>query len=238
MIDLYGFLGPNARKIVIALEELGLPYRVIWVDITRGEQFARSFTALNPNAKVPALVDHDGPGGARIVLFESAAILLYLAEKAGRLLPIDPARRWTAVSWLAWQVANQGPMSGQAAHFAVYAPQQGIDDGYARDRYLREVRRLYRLLDERLTGREYLADELSVADIACFPWVRTVHGLGLDLPADYPAVAAWSARLAARPSTRVKLADPGDGATERTSFTAEQFATLMRSGPTPEERPP
>lgn len=237
MIDLYGFLGPNARKIVIALEELGLPYRVVWVDITAGEQFSEAFRAINPNAKVPALVDHDGPAGRRIVLFESAAILLYLAEKAGRLLPTDPERRWAAVSWLVWQVANQGPMSGQAAHFHVYAPQQGIDDAYAKDRYLREVVRLYRLMDDRLTGRAYLADEFSVADIACFPWVRAVHGLGLDLAADYPAVAAWSERLAARPSAKVKLSDPRDGASERTSFTAGEFATLMRSGPTPEETP-
>src|ERR1700759_5379227 len=126
MIDLYGFLGPNVRKVVIALEELGLEYRGVWVDITAGEQFAASYRAVNPNAKVPALVDHDGPGGEEIVLFESAAILLYLAEKTGRLLRVDPRRRWAAVSWVAWQVANQGPMAGQATHFLTYAPQQGI----------------------------------------------------------------------------------------------------------------
>jgi GSH-dependent disulfide-bond oxidoreductase len=230
MIDLYGFLGPNVRKVVIALEELGLEYRVVWVDITAGEQFAASYRAVNPNAKVPALVDHDGPGGQEIVLFESAAILLYLAEKTGRLLPVDPRRRWEAVSWVAWQVANQGPMAGQATHFLTYAPQQGIDDDYAKDRYHREVERLYGLLDEHLREREYLAGEFSIADIACFPWVRVAKGHHVDL-ARYPAVAAWSARISARPSAKVHLADPRDGATERTSFTAEQFATLMRSGP-------
>lgn len=230
MIDLYSFLGPNVRKIVMALEELGLPYRVVWVDITAGEQFAESYRAVNPNAKVPALVDHDGPGG-RVVLFESAAILLYLADKTGRLLPADPQRRWTAVSWVAWQVANQGPMAGQATHFLRYAPEQGIDVDYAKERYGREIRRLYEVLDERLTGRDYLADEFSVADIACFPWVRVARGHGVDV-ADYPGVAAWSDRIAARPSASVKLRDPATGDTERTGpFTAAQFATLMRSGP-------
>lgn len=233
MIDLYSYLGPNARKVVIALEELGLEYRVVWVDITAGEQFTAAYRAINPNAKVPALVDHDGPDGRPVVLFESAAILLYLADKTGRLLPTDPQRRWTAVSWVAWQVANHGPMAGQATHFLRYAPEQGVELPYAQDRYHREVERLYAVLDERLAEHEYLADEFSVADIACFPWVRVHKGHGIDMDR-YPAVAAWSARIAARPSTKVQLADPHDGTTERTSFTAAQFATLFRSGP---ERP-
>ncbi len=237
MIDLYGFLGPNVRKVVIALEELGLPYRVIWVDITAGEQFAESYREVNPNAKVPALVDHDGPGGARVALFESVAILQYLAEKAGRLLPTDPQRRWTAIAWLAWQVANQGPMCGQATHFLTYAPQQGIEIPYAQDRYRREVERLYGVLDARLADREWLADEFSVADIACFPWVRVAKGHGIDV-ARYPAVAVWSARLASRPAAKVQLRDPRDGATERATFTPEQFATLMRSGPAPDRSTP
>jgi GST-like protein len=230
VIDLYSYLGPNVRKVVIALEELGLGYRVVWVDITAGEQFADEYRALNPNAKVPAMVDHDGPDGRRVVLFESAAILLYLAEKTGRLLPADPERRWTAVSWLAWQVANHGPMAGQATHFLRYAPEQGIEVPYAQDRYSREIERIYGVLDERLADHEYLADEFSVADIACFPWVRVAKGHGIDL-ARYPAVAAWSERIAARPSAQVRLSDPRDGSSARASFTAEQFATLMRSGP-------
>lgn len=231
MIDLYGFTGPNVRKVVIALAELGLEYRVIWVDITAGDQFAESYRAVNPNSKVPALVDHDGPDGRTVTLFESAAILLYLAEKTGRLLPDDPERRWTAVSWLAWQVANHGPMAGQATHFLTYAPQQGIEVEYAQDRYRREVQRLYGILDERLADREYLADEFSIADIACFPWVRVAKGHRIDM-ARYPNVAAWSERISARPSAKVQLSDPTTGSTERTTpFTAEQFATLMRSGP-------
>lgn len=230
MIDLYSYLGPNVRKVVIALEELGLEYRVVWVDITAGEQFAEAFRAINPNSKVPAMVDHDGPGGRPVALFESAAILLYLAEKTGRLLPADPQRRWSAVSWVAWQVANHGPMAGQATHFLRYAPEQGIEVPYAQDRYRREIERIYGVLDERLTDREYLADEFSVADIACFPWVRVHKGHGIDV-ARYPAVAAWSERIAARPSARVRLSDPRDGSTERTSFTADQFSTLFRSGP-------
>ena len=229
MIDLYSYLGPNVRKAVIALEELGLEYRVVWVDITAGEQFADDYRAVNPNAKVPAMVDHDGPGGRRVVLFESAAILLYLAEKTGRLLPADPERRWAAVSWLAWQVANHGPMAGQATHFLRYAPEQGIEVPYAQDRYSREIERIYGVLDERLAEHEYLADEFSVADIACFPWVRVAKGHHIDL-ARYPAVAAWSERIAARPSAKVRLSDPRDGSTERTSFTPEQFSTLFRSG--------
>jgi GSH-dependent disulfide-bond oxidoreductase len=231
VIDLYGFTGPNVRKVVMALEELGLEYRVIWVDITAGEQFAESYRAINPNSKVPALVDHDGPGGAEITLFESAAILLYLAEKTGRLLPEDPARRWTAISWLAWQVANHGPMAGQATHFLTYAPQQGIEVPYAQDRYGREIRRIYAMLDERLADREYLADEFSMADIACFGWVRVAKGQKIDI-AEFPHVAAWSERISARPSGKVQLSDPATGESERsTPFTAEQFATLMRSGP-------
>jgi GSH-dependent disulfide-bond oxidoreductase len=223
VIDLYSYVGPNARKVVIALEELGLEYRVVWVDITAGEQFTAAYRAINPNSKVPAMVDHDGP----VVLFESAAILLYLAEKTGKLLPTDPQRRWTAVSWVAWQVANHGPMAGQATHFLRYAPEQGIEVPYAQDRYRREVERLYGVLDERLAEHEYLADEFSVADIACFPWVRVHKGHGIDMDR-YPAVAAWSARIAARPSTKVQLSDP---AGERGSLTRAQFRTLMRSGP-------
>lgn len=223
MIDLYSYPGPNARKVVIALEELGLEYRLVSVDITAGEQFTPAYRAINPNSKVPALVDHDGP----VVVFESAAILLYLADKTGKLLPADPQRRWAAVSWLAWQVANHGPMAGQATHFLHYAPEQGIEVPYAQDRYRREVERLYGVLEERLREHEYLADEFSVADIACFPWVRVHKGHGIDM-ARHPAVAAWAARIAARPSTKVPLSAPGG---EPRSFTREQFSTLMRSGP-------
>ena len=149
MIDLYYYVSPNARKIHMALEELGLPYETRWVDITRGDQFSAEYRRVNPNSKIPAIVDHDGPDGP-VVLFESAAILLYLAEKTGRLLPADPGRRWAATCWTVWQVANQGPACGNATHFTTYAPAAGIDDQYARHRYVTEAQRCYRVLDERL----------------------------------------------------------------------------------------
>ncbi|MCD2195762.1 glutathione S-transferase N-terminal domain-containing protein [Actinomycetospora endophytica] len=229
MIDLYSFPSPNVRKIVIALEELGLAYRWVWTDIGAGDQFSDAFRAVNPNSKVPAIVDHDGPGGRPIALFESAAILLYLSEKAGgALLPTDPARRWDAMCWLAWQVANHGPMAGQAVHFLRYAPSQGVHDEYAQDRYGREIERLYAMLDERLADREYLVDEFSLADIACFPWVRLADGHGVDVSV-HPHVAAWSARIAARPSARVRIPDPRKEDPTVSGWSAEQFATLFRS---------
>lgn len=242
MIDLYYYTSPNVRKVVMALEELGLEYRINWIDITAGDQFAADYLAINPNAKVPAIVDHDGPDGRPLALFESAAILLYLAEKTGRLLPADPVDRWEAVAWTVWQVANHGPMTGQATHFLTYAPAHGIEVEYAQNRYSTEVARLYRMLDERLTDREYLASEFSIADLACFPWVRVSKGHSVDL-ADYPNVAAWVQRIAARPSAQIKLADPREEKASRNEYSPEQFALLFRSGPsqaalTPEDVAP
>jgi GST-like protein len=230
MIDLYFYVSPNVRKVLIALEETGLRYTTKWVDIRRGEQFTEDYLAINPNGKVPAIVDHDGPGGRPLALFESGAILLYLAEKTGQLLPRDPASRWEAIAWLFWQMAHLGPISGQAAHFCIYAPQQDIVDPYAIDRYTRETARLYGVLETRLADRDYLADEYSLADIACFPWVLLTaeYEIGIDLAA-YPAVAAWSARIAARPAAQVTGPDLRDAAAKANRYTAEQFATLFRS---------
>ncbi|MHC1561479.1 glutathione S-transferase family protein [Actinomycetospora sp. C-140] len=236
MIDLFAFVSPNARKIHIALEELGLPYEVRWVDITRGDQFAPEFLRVNPNGKIPAIVDDDGPGGEPLALFESAAILLYLAEKTGRLLPSDPGARWEAICWTVWQVANQGPGAGQATHFLNYAPDGGHVDPYAQDRFRAEAQRVYRVLDERLAGREYLAgEEFSIADIACFPWTRLSRHHGIDL-IDYPAVAAWSARIAARPSATARIEDRRDEATRRFAYTAEQRAVLFPTASASEDR--
>jgi GSH-dependent disulfide-bond oxidoreductase len=229
VIDLYSFPSPNVRKVVIALAELDLPYRWVWTDIGAGDQFTDEFRAVNPNSKVPAIVDHDGPGGQPIALWESAAILLYLSEKAGgALMPTDPATRWEAMCWLAWQVANHGPMAGQAVHFRRYAPSQGVHDEYAQDRYGREVDRLYAMLEERLADRDYLVGEFTLADVAAFPWVRVAEGYGVDLAA-YPRVAAWSDRIAARPSAQVKVPDPRQDDPNTTGYTAEQFARLFRS---------
>ena len=197
MIDLYYYKSPNARKIYIALEEMGLPYEMHWVDISAGDQFKPEFLAINPNNKIPAIVDHDGPGGEPVTLFESGAILLYLAEKSGRLLPEAPVARWSAISWLCWQAANQGPMLGQAAHFFSHAKDRGIEVPYAVERFTREAERCYAVLDGRLAGRDYVAGEYSIADIACFPWVRVAKGQGVDI-AKYPNVARWSERLGRR----------------------------------------
>jgi GST-like protein len=236
MIDLYYYTSPNARKVLIALEELGLRYRVRWTDISAGDQFAEDFVSISPNAKIPAIIDHDGPGGQPLALFESAAILLYLADKTGSLMPADPARRWEATCWLVWQVASHGPMAGQAAHFLSHAPRQGIHDDYAADRYHREVTRLYQVLERKLGTSDYLAGEFSMADIACFPWVRVAAGHGISM-ADFPAVARWAGRITARPSAQVRVGDPREAQAARSDYTPEQFATLFRSGPPPAKDP-
>lgn len=230
MIDLFYFVSPNARKIHMALEELGLPYEVRWVDISRGDQFDPDYLRVNPNGKIPAIVDHDGPGGRPIALFESAAILLYLTEKTGRLLPADPAARWEAICWTVWQVANQGPGLGQATHFTTYAPQHGHVIEYARQRFGAEAERVYRVLEGRLAGREYLAGEYSIADIACFPWTRLGKGHGIDL-ADYPAVKAWSDRISARPSARARVEDRRGDDAKNFRYTPEQYRRLFGVDP-------
>jgi GSH-dependent disulfide-bond oxidoreductase len=235
VIDLYYYTSPNARKALIALEELGLDYRVVWTDISAGDQFTDAYRGINPNSKVPAIVDSDGPGGEPVRVFESGAVLLYLAEKTGRLMPADPGLRWEATSWLVWQVANHGPMAGQAAHFHSHAPKHGIVDEYATRRYVGEVERLYEVLDERLREREYLADELSMADVATYPWVRVAAGHGVDVTR-FPAVGAWVDRLSARPAFRKRLDDPREDKARRNEYTREQFTTLFRATP-PGETP-
>ncbi len=232
MIELFYFVSPNARKIHMALEELGLPYEIRWVDITRGEQFDPGFLRVNPNGKIPAIVDHDGPGGRPIALFESAAILLYLAEKTGRLLPSDPTDRWEAICWTVWQVANQGPALGQAGHFTTYAPNAGIVDDYAQRRFRAEAQRVYQVLETRLSGRDHIAGEFSIADIACFPWTRLGKGHGIAL-SEYPAVAAWSERISARPSARAKVQDLRDEDAKNFRYTPEQWKVLFRVSPEP-----
>jgi len=198
-IEVWSWPTPNGHKVHITLEELELPYRVVPVNIGKGEQFRPEFLAINPNHRIPAIVDPEGPDGRTVSLFESGAILIYLAEKAGRLLPADPVDRYTALQWLMFQMGGVGPMFGQYNHFAAYAPEK---IPYAIDRYGNEVKRLHNVLEKRLAESAYLAgDEYSIADIATFPWVRNPDRRGIDL-GDYPAVRRWHDAIAARPAVQ------------------------------------
>ena len=204
MIDLYTWSTPNGRKVSILLEETGLPYRVIPIHIGRGEQFAPDFLRISPNNRIPAIVDPDGPGGQPLSLFESGAILLYLARKTGRFLPKDPADEFKAIQWLMFQMGGVGPMFGQVHHFLRAAPEPVP---YAISRYTTEARRLYRVLDGHLQGRDYLADSYSVADIATYPWIARHEWHQVDL-AEFPAVRAWYERVGARPAVQRGMAVP------------------------------
>ena len=205
MITLYTWSTPNGRKASIALEELGLPYRVVPVDITRKEQFAPEFLVLNPNHRIPVIVDPDGPDGAPITVIESGAILLYLADKTGRLLPDTPRARCEAIQWLMFQMGNLGPMLGQAHHFLRFAPEV---IPYAIDRYSKETVRLYGVLDTRLAQGPWLAGaDYSVSDIATFPWIARHDWQGIDL-ARYPQVKRWYETMQARPAVQRGMAVP------------------------------
>jgi GST-like protein len=202
MIDLYSWPTPNGHKVHIMLEECALPYRVHPVDIGAGDQFAPEFLEISPNNKIPAIVDSDGPGGRPMPLFESGAILVYLAAKTGRLLPQGLRDRYAALQWLMFQVGHVGPMLGQAHHFRQYAPER-IE--YAVDRYTREAARLYGVMDRRLARAEYFAGAYSIADIAIYPWTRPHQNQGVDL-AQFPHVQRWSQAMAARPAVQRGLA--------------------------------
>ncbi len=199
MIELHGFPTPNGWKISIALEEMELPYEVHWVNIRRGEQFAPGFSRLSPNQRIPAIVDRDpADGGAPISIFESGAILTYLGEKSGRFLPRDARAKTEVMQWLFWQVGGLGPMLGQHGHFKLYASEQ---IPYAIERYAREARRLYGVMDRRLADRDHLAGEYSIADMACWPWIVTHRAQGIDL-AEYPNLRRWYDALKSRPALR------------------------------------
>jgi GSH-dependent disulfide-bond oxidoreductase len=197
MIDLHYWPTPNGWKITIMLEEAGLPYRVIPVNIGRGEQFKPEFLAVSPNNRMPAIVD-DEPlgGGAPISIFESGAILLYLADKSGQFLPKDTRGRYEVTQWLMWQMGGLGPMSGQANYFRSYA---GDPIPHAIERYTKEVNRLYGVMDKRLSDREYLAGEYSIADMASWPWVVAWERVGQNL-ADFPNLSRWFEAIKARPA--------------------------------------
>ena len=199
MIDVYHWPTPNGHKITIFLEETGLDYRMIPVDIGKGDQFKPEFLKVSPNNRIPAIVDHaPADGGAPVSLFESGAILLYLAEKTGKLIPADLRGRADVLQWLFWQVGGLGPMSGQNGHFAIYAPEK---IPYAIARYVNETNRLYGVMNTRLADREYLAGSYSIADIASYPWVVPYERYGQNL-ADFPHLKRWFEAIADRPAVK------------------------------------
>ena len=198
-IDLYYWPTPNGWKVSIALEELGLPYNVVPVNIGTGDQFEPDFLKISPNNKMPAIVDPDGPDGAPISLFESGAILLYLAEKTGKLFPKEPRARFDAMQWMMFQMGGVGPMLGQAHHFRQYAPET---IPYAVDRYTNEAARLYGVMDRHLEGSEYFAgDEYTVVDIAVYCWVVPHENQGQDLN-DFPSLKRWYDAVSSRPAVQ------------------------------------
>ena len=234
MIDLHYWPTPNGHKVTLLLEELvdaGAPlsYRIVPVDIGKGAQFEPAFLAISPNNKMPAIVDHaPAEGGGPLSVFESGAILQYLAEKTGRFLPADLHGRWEVLQWLYWQVGGLGPMTGQHGHFNVYAPERVP---YAIERYGRESERLLGVLDKHLAGRAFIAgDEYSIADMACYPWINPYDAAPLDL-APFAEVRRWHAAIAARPTTRrayalSKTINPDAGQ----PMTDEEKAILFNQG--------
>lgn len=198
MIELLYWTTPNGHKITMFLEEAGLKYRIVPVNIGKGDQFKPDFLKASPNNRIPAIVDHDPQGGGEpISVFESGAILFYLAEKSGQFLPMDIRGRMMAMQWLFWQMAGLGPMAGQNGHFSQYAPEK---IPYAIDRYVKETNRLYGVLNKQLADRDYIAGIYSIADMACYPWIvsHERHGQKLE---DFPHLKRWFEKIKARPAT-------------------------------------
>jgi GSH-dependent disulfide-bond oxidoreductase len=228
MIELYSWPTPNGHKIHIMLEETGLAYRVHGVDIGRGDQFDPAFLAISPNNKIPAIVDGDGPAGEAFSLFESGAILLYLAEKAGMFLPTDAQARYDVIQWLMFQMGAIGPLLGQAHHFRAYAPER---IPYAIDRYTREAARLYGVLDRRLADRSFVAGDYSIADMAIYPWLRYWERQGVEI-ASYSNLKRWFDAISARPAVQRGLqvlserarSGPMDEKAKEVLFGATQYA--------------
>ena len=204
MIDLYTWTTPNGRKVSIMLEETGLKYGVFPIDIAKNQQFADDFVRINPNSKIPAIVDRDGPGGKPFPLFESGAILIYLADKTGKFLPTEPVAHYQTLQWLMFQMGGVGPMFGQTHHFLRAAPEKVQ---YCIDRYTKETRRLYGVMDGHLKQNQYLAGEYSIADIATYPWVAR-HEWHLVNLGDFPNVKRWYDVIGARPAVKKGMAVP------------------------------
>jgi GST-like protein len=204
MIDLYALTSPNVQKIYIMLEETGLPYREVFVDVWKGEQYDPEFLKVNPNNKIPAIVDHDGPGGKPYTVIESGAILMYLAEKSGVFLPADMARKYEVLQWLMVQLTGVGPAFGNFTHFNLFAPKPAND--YSLSRYRTEVKRLYEVFEKRLADVPYLGGEdYSIADIATFPWTRNHDAQGVRFD-DKPNLARWFDAVAGRAAVKRALA--------------------------------
>ena len=198
MIDLHYWTTPNGHKITIFLEEVSLPYKIIPVNISKGDQFKPEFLAISPNNRIPAIVDHDPrDGGKPVAVFESGAILLYLAEKTGRFLPRDLHTHYDVIQWLFWQMGGLGPMAGQNHHFSQYAPEKL---NYPIDRYVKETNRLYGVLDKRLADRQFVAGDYSIADMAAYPWIVPYERQGQKLE-DFPHLRRWFETIKARPAT-------------------------------------
>ena len=224
MIELYYWPTPNGHKISIALEEMGLPYEIKSVNIGAGEQFKPEFLAFSPNNRMPAIIDHDGPHGKPVTVFESGAILLYLAEKTGQLMPKDTNERIAVYEWLMWQMGGFGPMLGQAHHFNYYAPKK-VD--YAMKRYSVEANRLYGVLDRRLAKTKYVAGEVySIADIAILPWTRTYQRQNVTIE-NYPHVAAWRKELGSRDAVVAGMKVGAQWREDLKTLNAEDFAKLF-----------
>lgn len=217
MIDLYYWPTPNGHKITICLEECGLPYHLIPVNIFTGQQFDEAFLRISPNNRMPAIVDHDaGTADKPLSIFESGAILLYLAEKTGEFLPQNVLARYQTLQWLFWQVAGLGPMAGQNHHFCQFSEQN--TQAYAIDRYVRETSRLYAVLNKQLANQDYIAGEYSIADMACYPWIVPHERQKQNLE-DFPHLKQWFLRIQTRPAVqrayeKAKEVDVGAGLTE------------------------
>jgi GST-like protein len=210
MIDVYFWPTPNGFKVTIYLEEAGFPYKIVPVDIGAGDQFTTQFLEISPNNRMPAIVDPEGPDGHAIAIFESGAILIYLAEKYGRFMPTDSRGRYAVIQWVMWQMANVGPMLGQAHHFRAYAqevlkkdyPPEEVElrTRYGYDRYTNEAKRLYMVLDNELAGKDFMCGDYSIADMATFPWILPYKRQGIDLDQEFPNVRRWFDAMKARPA--------------------------------------
>ena len=227
MIDLYALTSPNVQKIYIMLEETKLPYKEHFVDVWKGEQYNPDFIKINPNSKIPVIVDHEGPGGKPYTVFESGAILIYLAEKTGKFIPKDTVKKYDVLQWLMFQLTGVGPMFGQFTYFKLFGPK---DNGNSMPRYQTEVKRLYEVLEKRLARSPYLGgDEYSIADIATFPWTRNHDMQGVKWE-DNPNLARWFKSIDERPAVKAALAKVGAIKSNRDTASEDQRDRFFNRG--------